>query len=377
MKIQTQVIPLSNPGTVRSIKSFHFTGKKSDGSTAERSVYLQGSLHADEWPPSLVLNQLIKELETLERDGKLRADFTVVPFCNPIGLDQNLSHLQMGRFDLDSGKNFNRDFPNWNEKLFNSVKASLGNDQKENTRLIRKALDQLLNEWTPKTELEASKKVLFSLSLHCDFVFDMHCDYEAVLHLYTQEEFWPNLQKIAAAIGSKTQLIGAASGDNPFDEATTGHWIYLQKQKGSDQVALGCQGATIEYRGQNDVSLPLAQDDAKKLCVGFAHLGLIDGTMNPLPELQYPATPLAGSEDIKAPYAGLVSFQKNLGDYVKAGEIVCDLIDPVMNTTIAISAKHSGVLYARDWRRYCLANATLAKVASSEAFKTGSLLSAK
>jgi predicted deacylase len=59
----------------------------------------------------LVLHYLKRLLSQAERRGELRGEIILVPVANPPGLAQVLLSGGIGRFDLASGRNFNRDFP--------------------------------------------------------------------------------------------------------------------------------------------------------------------------------------------------------------------------------------------------------------------------
>ena len=70
--------------------------------------YYLASLHADEHPPLLVNNFLIKLLDEADEKGEILEDVIVVPYANPIGLSQLLFGQHLGRFSFDTAINFNR-----------------------------------------------------------------------------------------------------------------------------------------------------------------------------------------------------------------------------------------------------------------------------
>jgi predicted deacylase len=78
---------------------------------AAEKIYLQAGLHADEIPGMLVLHYLKRLLNQAERRAELRGEIILVPVANPPGLAQVVLNGGIGRFDLASGRNFNRDFP--------------------------------------------------------------------------------------------------------------------------------------------------------------------------------------------------------------------------------------------------------------------------
>jgi hypothetical protein len=102
--------------------------------------------------------------------------------------------------------------------------------------------------------------------------------------------------------------------------------------------------------------------------------GLVAGDPSPPPPLKRPATPLAGSESLTAPAAGVIAFLRQPGDWIAAGDTVAEVIDPLSGETHAVKASVDGVLYAREIRHYATPGFRFAKVAGAKAFRTGKLL---
>ena len=135
---------------------------------------------------------------------------------------------------------------------------------------------------------------------------------------------------------------------------------------------------TVELRGQADVSHELASRDARALLDFLVHRGLVAADSDApreLPPLLAAPTPLAASEDLKAPHAGVVVFLKRPGDEVAAGEPGAEIVDPVASRTTPVIARYAGRLYARALRRYAGPGDSIAHVAGSVVFRTGNLLS--
>jgi len=88
-----------------------------------------------------------------------------------------------------------------------------------------------------------------------------------------------------------------------------------------------------------------------------------------------PATALEAVEPIVAPHNGLLVFLKAPGDRVEAGEAVAELIDPLSEQRSWLRASAAGLLFARVSRRYASAGMRVCKVAGTQAFRSGKLLS--
>ena len=135
------------PGTARQIHSFHY-----GPTSAKGKIYIQSSLHADEMPGMLVAWHLKKHLAELEAAGRLRSEIVLVPVANPIGLEQVLLEVPLGRFELESGQNFNRWFVDVSEAVGNEIEGQLGDDPQRNLGLIRDSLRNALARQTASTQ---------------------------------------------------------------------------------------------------------------------------------------------------------------------------------------------------------------------------------
>lgn len=361
--------------TQRQISSFHF-GQAGCG----EKVYIQASLHADELPGMMTAWQLKQKLAALESAGQLRGEVVLVPVANPIGLDQNQNGVALGRFDLASGQNFNRHYPAFAAELFACLRTQLGADAAANTALIREQLRARVAALHVDSELASQRKTLMALACDADVVLDLHCDCRAALHLYTGTALWPQCEPLARYTGAAATLLAEESGDNPFDEACSQLWWQLRDMAaaaGLDaNIAMACFSVTVELRGQDDVSLPQAAADADAIIAFLQHRGIIAGEAPALPALCHPATPLAGSDSLLAPHAGVVHYHLQPGAMVAAGDAIADVIDPINDRVTTVRARHPGMLYAIERRHYAITGLWLAKVATTEPFKTGKLLSA-
>ena len=367
--------PLLSPslGSHKTLTSFHF-GRPG----AAPKVYMQASLHADELPAMLVVHHLMGLLRSAEAAGQLQGQVVLVPVANPIGLAQRLDHKAMGRFELGSSENFNRQFPDLTAAVAPMVASTLGNDPLANVALVRQAMGQHLQAQRPSTELQSLRLALLQLAHDADHVLDLHCDCEAVMHLYTEDGCWPALAPLAQLLGSQAVLLAQGSGGRSFDECLSGPWWQLPDILGlSDAdtpLPQACCSATVELRGEGDVSHALAAADARALLGFLQHVQVVAGSVPALPAARCEPTPLAGSQTLRAAQAGLVVFAAQPGDRLRQGELVAEVIDPVAQHTERVLAGVDGVLYARIRERYVTAGGELGKIAGATPFRTGPLL---
>lgn len=372
--MKTKKHPLVSPaiGTAREVVSFHF-GPENAG----RKVYIQAALHADEPPGLLVAHELRQKLAVLETASKLKAEIVLVPVANPVGLGQWIDHMHVGRFELRSAENFNRHYPDVVAQVAAAIDGRLGQDEAANAQLIRKALVEAVESQTPKTELASLRRALFALAVDADIVLDLHCDSEALLHLYTATPLWPRVEPLARYMGAAATLLETTSGDHPFDEACSRSWWHLRERFPEAPIPFGCASITVELRGTVDVSQSLAQQDADAIIAYLTQQGMVAGEAPVMPPLHHDATPLAGSEAIESPVSGVLDFKRALGERIRPGEVVADVVNPLSGETVSLKATTEGIMYARHSGRFVHAGMRVCKVAGRVAFRTGNLLSAK
>ena len=358
-------------GTQREIVSFHY-----GPADADRKVYVQASLHADELPGMLVAHHLRQRLAALEAAGRLRGEVVVVPVANPIGIGQTVLLANEGRFELGSGENFNRRYPALFDKVVPLLEGRLGDDEAANARVVRAALRSSIAALPADTELTSQRKTLLGLACDAEVVLDLHCDAESLLHLYTGTALWPQCEPLARLTGARASLLAAESGDNPFDEACSQTWWQLEKHYQSRHpIPMGCLSVTLELRGEADVSHPLAAADADALVAFFTHRGIVDGPAPALPPLREPATALDATDVLKAPVSGVVVYLRALGEVIRAGEVVLEVIEPIGGAVHPVASRTDGLFFARESQRYARAGRTLAKVAGAVAVRSGKLSS--
>jgi predicted deacylase len=361
-------------GSTKTITSFHYSN-----GVAGPKIYVQASLHAEELPGMLVAHHLRARLQTAEDAGHIAGEIVMVPVANPIGLAQRVDHKPMGRFELDTSENFNRHYPDLAAAVAPTVRGLLGADPAQNIAIVRKAMGDFLRDWTPTTELQSLRRTLLGLAHDADQVLDLHCDCEGVLHFYTEENCWPQLAPLAHFLGSKAILLAKNSGSGPFDECLSGAWWKLAEllrlQGMTAPLPQGCCSTTIELRGEADVTHAYAATDAQAIYHYLQHLQVIrcDQTPPVPPPLCVP-TPLAGSQTLRSAVPGVVVFAAQVGQTLRIGDLVAEVIDPVSSQIHRVLAEVEGTLYARIRDRYITAGGELAKIAGTIAFRTGELL---
>jgi predicted deacylase len=375
--MQTLRHPLLSPapGTQRELVSLHYgTDAQSSGG---QKAYIQASLHGDELPGMLVAHHLRLQLDALEAAGQITGEIVLVPMANPIGLSQFVLHAHLGRFELGTGENFNRHYPDQIANVAAAVEPQLGSDAAANVAVLRRALKAAVQAAPVSTELQSQRRALMALSCDADIVLDLHCDAQALMHLYTETPCWPDCDPLARFLGARLTLLAQDSGDNPFDEACSQVWWKWDRHFGGRfPIPQACLSVTVELRGACDVTHELAAADAKNIIDFLRWRGLIAGDKPALPAAQGDARPLAGSMPITSPKPGVLTFVKEVGAEVTAGEALAHVIDPITAEVTELKSPVDGLLFARDFLRFANTGMRVAKVAGHDAVRTGKLLGA-
>ncbi|QDL53169.1 succinylglutamate desuccinylase/aspartoacylase family protein [Rhodoferax aquaticus] len=364
------------PGTRHSLQVQRF------GTPGARpKVYIQGALHADEVPAIVVTQALSRHLKTLEAQGAILGEVVLVPYANPIGLAQHTLGHHQGRFDLRDGGNFNRGYAELAAKVVEPLRPQLTQDVARNTVLVRQALVHAVDQLTAANTTQELKNTLLRLAIDADIVLDLHCDTDAVLHLYAMTPQSADAEALGAALGVQALLLAIEAGDSPFDEACARPWYQLQQWLPQFPIPMACFGATVELRGETDTSHALAAQDVQGLCAYLAMRGVLalpqptGSAPAPWPVALCEPTPLAGSEPITAPHAGVVIFHRQPGQRVKAGDLIADLLNADTGELTPLHCQSDGLLYARCGQRWASAGKRLAKIAGTSLARTGKLLS--
>lgn len=319
-----------------------FRFKGSDA--AAPSVYIQAALHANELPGTALLHFLLERLRKAEVDGAIRGDITVIPQANPIGLAQSHFGEMEGRFDLGTRTNFNRDFPlvalGERETLLDNIER-------------RSAVDQL-------------KRRLLHAALDADLVLDLHCDDESLQYAYIDEAFWPEAADLAAALDMAAVFL--SDGKSTAFEEAVGHAF---KRPGGETLKSvpGRLAVTVELRGKRDVYPDMARRDVESLWQFLAGRGVIADPAFAAKSYAGPAVPLDNIEIVRAREPGTVLFHRDIGEEVKAGDLLATLItrpgEP--DGVLEVTASHDGLIVTRTSARHARRGDDLMKIACGEA----------
>lgn len=312
------LIPAQSAGSQHRLIAHRFAGM---GGT--RSAYIQAGLHADEHPGLLVVQHLIARLDELDKAGLIIGEITVCPFANPIGLGQNVLGYLTGRFNIANGENFNRNFPDIVPKL-NELLQRLESKVIE-TPSLKALLGDLLNDSEPLDSVAFTKRHLLREALRHDVVLDLHCDTAAVMHLYCINDQRERAMELAACMNIGTVLLEDEAGGQPFDESYNKPWRRLIDAGIATPQQRGF-AASIELRGQADVSDELAREDAEGILRFLAREGFIRLDVDQQNSSTVEVYPLEGASHLQAGGNGLLVWKKRLGEQVSRNELIAEIV---------------------------------------------------
>ena len=425
-RIERIELPTGSIGTRRNLIVYHYG---SPDVVVGKHAYIQASLHADELPGMLVVNHLIKMLDKADKSGQILGNLDIVPFANPIGLAQQLMGIHVGRFSVESGINFNREYPDVVAGVTKRIEGQLTTDADTNVKLIRSAMRDVIAGTKAIQEEVAMKKALYSMAVGADIVLDLHCDSHAVMHMYTHDRLWPVVADLAAELGSECHLLAPAAGGDPFDEACSCPWAALADHFPSFPIPMACQAVTVELRGESDVYDEYAITDAEAIFRFLQRRGLISmdacatavttaasattGTTpkgagasagagvgtggdtatcdsataplptsaRPLPALIRDASPLSGVDMVEAETSGVVAWRVKPGQVVADGDLLGEIIDceDPEAPRVPVRARTSGVVFSMSRHKLVRPGNVIIKVAGVEPlpWRTGNLLTSR
>ena len=376
MRIEYHALDGASLGMTRYVTALHFGSENS-----ERKIYIQTSLHADELPGALLAYHLRPMLEQLEQEGRLKAHVVLVPLCNPIGLAQTLMYDPSGRFDLFTGRNFNRltDFDLYGQTLarLNEHPEQLGKDAVANVYHIRAVMHEVIGTYQPQTQVDTLQHILVGLAFDADVVLDLHCDEYAVMHCYTLPPLWSAVEPLARLLRSECQIVSEDSGSKAFDEFLSTPWLRLAREFPHANIPYACCSTTVELRGQMDLRHELAQSDAHAIVQYLTHLGDVSlgaNALPTLPELIRKPHPLSGVLYVNAPSAGVVVFAVQAGETVVQNQILAQVIDPIHQISTDVRSPIDGFVFACHHVRYAQQGTTLVSVSGEQDLGLGETL---
>lgn len=319
-------------------------------------AYLQAALHADEWPGLMALNHLIALLQEADAAGHVAGEVIVVPYANPVGMDQRIGGAPAGRYALDGSGNFNRNWPDLSAAAAAHLEGPFTGDPVRDVPAMRAALRAAVAALSRRTEVDALRATLLSLSIDADHVIDVHCDNESLMHVYCQSGHEEIGRALSAALDIPVVLLEDEAGGFSFDDCNAGVWRRMGAHaRNGASLPAACFACTLELRGKDDVEDDLGARDAAGLMRFLRRAGYLTQGADVDMARAGESYRLDEVDPVETPAAGLLAYKVALGEQVVTGQTVAELIDlaapdPLTARTPLVS-RTDGLLFARvDWR---------------------------
>ena len=230
-------------------------------------------------------------------------------------------------------------------------------------------MSDFLAEQQPATAAQRLRKLILQSAHDADIVLDLHCDDESLKHIFTSPDLMPGLQDLADRMQVAATLTAEDSGGGSFDEVLPNLYRKAQRANSDFPIPIAAETATLEYRGQADTHDHLGQEDAQGLFAFFAGRGLIDAEVEPAKAAPGP-TPFEATEVLRADRPGLLAYRVNLGDRVKKGDVVADLIamdgPEAFISRTPLRAGTDGFILSRATAKLAATGSSVAKIVGSE-----------
>jgi predicted deacylase len=302
----------------------------------------------------------------------LHGEVVVMPMVNPLGMAHVQFHTHRGRYHPVNGLNYNRRWLDLDDALFahsGDLSAKLGQEAKANRALVLSLLLEWHQSSTPVTALDHLRHAVTAQAMDADMVLDLHCDDEALNHLFVVPQLMPDYQDLADWIGSVATLTAEDSGGGSFDEVWPGLWIKLARRYPDAAWPALPFAATLEYRGQSDVQDAINRKDAENLYGFLVGRGVIDDQVE-TPPAAPAALPLNATDIVRVQKPGLIAYRVALGDVVKKGDVIADLIaldgDQIARQRTPIQAGTGGLVFSLNQMKYVRPGTSIAKIAGQE-----------
>ena len=304
-------------GSTLNIDVYQVQGSHADAP----HVYIQTSVHGAETQGYAVILLL---LEAFAKNSPL-GTITLVPYANPFGMNLKMGEVTFGRFDPNTGDNWNRFYaqltgPKGPVDVADFVRQHPGKDMSALTPLFKAALQGTLTQMLSENRPYASKLNLQLQQMACmaDIVLDLHCDTVSLPHVYT-----PNYALASALdlnFGYYIEVPETVGG--PLDESSFMPWWHLQNafnqahpEQASPRPAF--EAFTLELGNYETIDLALARGQVANILSYLTRRGAVSETvLDRVPAIS------CLSEDfvtLFAPTGGMCLQTAPLGKTVAAG----------------------------------------------------------
>ncbi len=289
--IEKHLVQTGVSGDTLSLTSFTYE----NGSGPK--IYLQGNLHG---PEIFGTALLVKLINYLSKNQIIRGTLTIVPQANPFGVQSQTYGLIHGRWNPQTGNNWNRIF---SKQEGDSVEAVLA-------------------------------RTLISLAKGHDIILDIHTSgAETIPHVYTSQEASGTFSRLGCAfhiLYDEKDYCGA------FDETL---WK-LGKENGKNVLAATWEASSHVTLSEKDLDARL--EDLLRL---LSSLGIIEGQkdIKSHPDCVF----MEQTQWLSSPKAGYLTWIKSIGESICVGEAYANIYEPWSGNIEHLFAKSNMIILSK------------------------------
>ncbi|QFU21400.1 succinylglutamate desuccinylase/aspartoacylase family protein [Shewanella eurypsychrophilus] len=287
------------------------------------SVYIQANVHGAEVQGNAVIYQLMQLLEHYTICG----DITLVPLANPLGINQKSGEFTLGRFDPITGVNWNREYLDHqvDVKAWYAANDTLSDDElitHYKSMLLDACHQRLSHEWGITTGHQQAV-MLQTMAHQADIVLDLHTGPKSCKHLYCPEYD----AKAAAFFSIPYTLFIPNDFGGAMDESIFCPWWQLAEhmQSVGRNFDLPVSAFTLELGSQENINLADALIDAKGILAYLSERGVIEQKVMAAEMTRY-ACYLKDYKKYHSPLGGMVEYQAEVGEPLKAGDPLANIL---------------------------------------------------
>lgn len=272
-KIEYPIKKLAN-GDDLNLRAFRITGKEPGP-----HVHIQASVHGAEVQGNAVIFRLLEFFEENDFNGSI----TFIPMANPTGINNKQGPNTQGRFNPQSGTNWNRSYEDITKSEFFNLDKFLEKEKNliDNTKwsavssAFKKYLVEvisLIQSSNKEYGVEENKKLgllLQKIAAPSDIVLDLHTGPIACRYLYCGE----HNKNRAPDLGFPFNLIIPDEFGGAMDEATFMPWVVLNQAL--DFELFPFESYTVELGSEERIDLEEAGHDAALILNFLKKRGMI------------------------------------------------------------------------------------------------------
>lgn len=256
--------------------------------TSGPTVYLQGNLHGPEVFGTALLLEFI---HAIKKKKDIKGKLIIVPCANPMAVNQVAYNSMIGRWNSQSGNNWNRIFPTTPIKSHQGEIKFYSDLAKSKNLSIESKLSVILR----------------SLSAGADYVLDIHTTGSSnTEHLFT----YPWMHDDFLALGTPIHLeLNTTDVVGAFDESHVVPFVRFLQRKKISKVA------TWEAHHHGHIDKGILEQRLSQLMNWLGNIWGGKALQN-----NQPPKIFTHSKYLYAPLAGYYSWVKGVGEKVEAGE---------------------------------------------------------